>query len=149
LRGGAPSTPGLDLCRPPEGQIPSHSVKTRIATLVAGLALALPALATAERAAVGGQRLAIERAAGLAGTTVPQRCLRVEITTKDGGRWATVGFNAARAQSCQRWGFNGVTIVHRARLRWRMVTSGSAEIPCGRYRIPPAVRQDLSLPCRA
>ena len=69
------------------------------------------------------------------------------MTTKDGGNWATVGFNGVHYRSCGRWGFNGVVILRRARGRWDYVTAGSAMLPCGRLGIPVAVRQDLHLPC--
>jgi hypothetical protein len=104
-----------------------------------------PAAAVASRAATGRTRMAILRAVD-PGYPGPQRCLLVRVTTKDGGNWATVGFNPVN--SCAQWGFNGVNIAHRVRGRWRNVTSGSAMIPCGRYGIPPAVRRDLGLPCR-
>jgi hypothetical protein len=123
-------------------------VTTRIATIVAGLALAVPALAAAERTAVGAQRVAIERAAGVAAKGLPQRCLRVEVTTESGGRWATVAYSGGNSRGCIRWAFNGVAIVQRAASGWRAVVAGSAGIACGHYRIPPAVRHDLHLPCR-
>ena len=118
-----------------------------VALLTAVLGLALASGAAASRIATGALRTAIVRA-GDPSFSGPQRCLVVRVTTKDGGNWATVGFNAASAGSCARWGFNGVAIVHRARSRWRSVTAGSAEIPCGHFGIPVAVRADLRLPCR-
>ena len=78
---------------------------------------------------------------------IPERCLVAQVTTKDGGNWAEVGFNGL-VRSCGRWGFNGVVILQRARGHWHYVTSGSAMLPCGRFGIPVAVRQDLHLPCR-
>ena len=78
---------------------------------------------------------------------IPERCLLAQVTTKDGGNWATVGFNGLQYRSCGRWGFNGVVILRRARGRWHYVTAGSAMLPCGRLGIPVAVRRDLHLPC--
>ena len=70
-----------------------------------------------------------------------------QVTTKDGGNWAIVGFNGLHYRSClRRWGFNGVVILRCARGRWEYVTAGSALLPCGRLGIPIAVRQDLHLP---
>jgi hypothetical protein len=79
---------------------------------------------------------------------IPEHCLFAQVTTKDGGNWAEVGFNGPQYRSCERWGFNGVVILRRTRGRWHYVTAGSALLPCGRLGIPVAVRQDLHLPCR-
>jgi hypothetical protein len=122
------------------------TVKRTLAAVIA-LAVLVPAVAVARRLATGTTRTAIERVA-VPGFDGPQRCLIVAVTTKDGGNWATVGFNGADYRSCASWGLNGVYILHRARGRWRNVTSGSALIPCGRFGIPVAVRRDLALPCR-
>ena len=129
--------------------LPAFLRRVTLLTLALGLVLglALASGAAASRIATGSLRTAIVRA-GDPSFSGPGYCLVVRVTTKDGGNWATVGFNAARANSCTRWGFNGVDIVHRAHSRWRSVTAGSAEIPCGRFGIPVAVRTDLRLPCR-
>jgi len=121
----------------------------RAITIVAALGLALPAVAGASRIATGSLRSAIERATtSQTPPGIPQRCLIVKVTTKDGGNWATVGFHAARDPSCANYGFDGVSIAHRTRRRWRYLTAGSSMIPCGRFGIPSAVRRDLRLPCR-
>ncbi len=121
----------------------------RIVTFIIAVGLIVPAVAVASRVATGSTRIAIERAAlGSGYTRFPQRCLLVEVTTKAGGTWATVGFNGAYQGSCERWAFDGVGIVHRALGRWHLVGGGSAQLPCGRLGIPVAVRQDLHLPCR-
>ena len=119
----------------------------RIIVIVTTLGLVAPAMAVASRLATGSTRTAIERVAAPQSTT-PQRCVLVEVTTRDGGNWATYGFNGANYRSCGKWGFNGVDILRRAHGEWTSVTSGSAMIPCGRFAIPVAVRQDLHLPCR-
>ena len=121
----------------------------RIITLIIALGLIVPAVAVASRVATGSTRTAIDRAAApqLPGG-IPQRCLLADVTTKDGGNWATAGFNGTHCPSSERWAFNGVVIVHRARRTWHYVTAGSALIPCGRIGIPIAVRRDLHLPCR-
>jgi hypothetical protein len=123
-------------------------VKRIIITIVA-VGLVVPAVAVASRVATGRTRTAVEQAAApqLPGG-IPQRCLLAEVTTKDGGNWATVAFKEPNSRSCGRWGFNGVVIVHRARGTWHYVTAGSALIPCGRLGVPAAVRRDLQLPCR-
>ena len=114
------------------------------------LAFSFPAVAGASRVAKGSLGHEIERAASAqlpAG--IPQSCLLVRVTTKDGGAWATVGFDGARNPSlCNRYGFNGVAIVHRVRHGWHLVAAGSAMIPCGKLRIPITVQRDLRLPCR-
>ena len=121
----------------------------RVITIIIVLGLVLPAVAVARRVATGSTRNAIARAAApQLPPGIPARCLFGQVTTKDGGNWATVGFNGVHYRSCGRWGFNGVVILHRARGRWEYVTAGSALLPCGRFGIPVAVRRDLTLPCR-
>jgi hypothetical protein len=121
----------------------------RIITIIIALGLIVPAVAVASRVATGSTRTAIDRAAApQLPSGIPERCLAAEVTTKDGGNWATVGFNGPQYRSCERWGFNGVVILRRTRGRWHYVTSGSALIPCGQLGIPVAVRQDLHVPCR-
>ncbi len=120
----------------------------RIITIIIALGLIVPAVAVASRVATASTRTAIDRAASpQLPPGIPERCLVAQVTTKDGGNWAEVGFNGLH-RSCGRWGFNGVDIERRARRTWHYVTSGSALIPCGRFGIPVAVRQDLHLPCR-
>lgn len=119
----------------------------RIITTIIAFGLVMPAVAVASRVATGSSRTAIERAVA-PGYDGPQRCLLVEVTTRDGGNWATISFNPANERSCEGRQFNGLDIAHRAHGRWHNVTSGSAQIPCGRLGIPVAVRQDLHLPCR-
>jgi hypothetical protein len=115
-------------------------------TIVAGCFL--PALATAERVATGTTRKAVIRA--LASKDIPARCLIVQVTTKDGGNWAEVAFNAAHYHSCTNWILlvDGIGIAHRTHGRWHRVTGGSA-ISCRQFGIPRAVQRDLHLPCMA
>jgi hypothetical protein len=121
----------------------------RIITIIIALGLIVPAVAVASRVATGGTRNAIDRAAApQVPQGIPERCLFAQVTTKDGGNWAEVGFNGPQYRSCGRWGFNGVVILRRTRGRWHYVTAGSAMLPCGRLGIPVAVRQDLHVPCR-
>jgi hypothetical protein len=121
----------------------------RIITIILALGLIVPAVAVASRVATASTRNAIDRvAAPLNPPGIPERCLFAQVTTKDGGKWAEVGFNGYAGHSCGRWAFNGVDIEHLAHGRWHYVTSGSALIPCGRFGIPVAVQQDLHLPCR-
>lgn len=121
----------------------------RIIITIVALGLIVPAVAVAGRVATGGTRTALDRAAApQLPAGVPERCLFAQVTTKDGGNWAAVGFNSVDYRSCERWGFNGVVILRRVRGRWDYVTDGSAMVPCGRFGIPAAVRQDLRLPCR-
>lgn len=131
-----------------------HSSRTTRRFSIARLTIALtltmmfvvPAVAVARRIVTGNTKTAIVRLVPTALPT-PQRCLVVYVTTKDGGNWATVGFNKAMLHSCIRWAADGVAIAHRVDGRWRYVASGSADIPCGRLGIPVAVRNDLTLPC--
>jgi hypothetical protein len=120
----------------------------RIIIITIALGLVMPGVAVASRHATGRTRNALDRAAApQLPPGIPERCLVAQVTTKDGGNWATVGFNGLRYRSCGRWGFNGVVILRRAPGRWDYVTAGSALLPCGRLGIPVAVRQDLHLPC--
>ncbi len=121
----------------------------RIITIIIAVGLIVPVVAVASRVATGSTRTAIDRvAAPQLPAGIPDRCLYAQVTTKDGGKWAEVGFNGYAGHSCGRWVFNGVDIEHRAHGRWHYVTGGSAMIPCGRVGIPVAVRRDLHLPCR-
>jgi len=121
----------------------------RIITIIIVLGLLVPAIAVASRVATGSTRNAIDRAAARQlPPGIPERCLVAQVTTKDGGNWAEVGFNGPHYRSCGRWGFNGVVILRRAHGRWDYITAGSAMLPCRRLGIPVAVRQDLHLPCR-
>jgi hypothetical protein len=122
-------------------------VKRIVITIIA-VGLVVPAIAVASRVATGSTRTEIDRAASpQLPPGIPERCLFAQVTTKDGGNWATVGFDGLQSRSCGRWGFNGVVILRRAHERWDYVTAGSAMLPRGRLGIPVAVRRDLHLPC--
>jgi hypothetical protein len=142
-RGGAFNDDGIErMCDTAR----RRDLVTRAVTLAAILGVLLPAAAAASRLATDGTRTAIERAVAPA-FDGPQRCVLVLVTSKDGGNWGTFSFNGNNLGSCTHWAFNGVDIAHRVRGRWQNVTSGSADIPCGRLGIPVAVRLDLHLPC--
>ena len=132
------------------GHIPRATRSFSIGRLTIALALAVmlvaPGAAVARQIVTGSTKTAIVRTVPTALPT-PQRCLVVYVTTRDGGNWATMGFNNAMLHSCIRWASNGVAIVHRVGGRWRYVGAGSSEIPCGRLGIPVGVRTDLGLPC--
>ena len=134
------------------GHIPRTMRRFSIGRLTIALAVAAmlvaPGAAVARRIVTGSTKTAIVRVVPTALPT-PQRCLVVYVTTKDGGNWATMGFNNAMLHSCIRWASNGVAVVHRVGGRWRFVSAGSSEIPCGRLGIPVAVGLDLHVPCRA
>jgi len=120
----------------------------RIIIITVALGLVVPAVAIASRVATGRTRSLLDRAAApQLPAGIPERCLIARVTTKDGGDWANVGFNSLHYRACARWGFNGVVILRRARGRWEYLTEGSAQLPCRRFGIPAAVRQDLHLPC--
>ena len=120
----------------------------RIILTIVLIGLVVPAVAVASRMATGRTRKALDQAAsGQLPSGIPERCLFARVTTKDGGKWAVVGFNSLQYRSCARWGFNGVVILRHARRRWDYVTEGSAITACGRFGIPVAVSRDLHLPC--
>jgi len=134
------------------GHIPRITRRFSIGRLTIALTLAVvlvaPGAAVARQIMTGSTKTAIVRTVPTALPT-PQRCLVVYVTTKDGGNWATMGFNNAMQHSCIHWAANGVAIAHRVNGRWQYVASGSADIPCGRLDVPVAVRLDLGLPCDA
>ena len=123
----------------------------RIITIIIALGLIVPAVAVASRVATGSTRNAIDRAAApQLPPGIPDRCLYAKVTTKDGGKWAEVGFNGPN-RSCDFWAFRATVILHRAHGRWHYVMEAarnSAPLPCGRFSIPVAVQRDLHLPCR-
>jgi hypothetical protein len=119
-----------------------------VITLTVMAGLVVPAVAVASRVATGPTRKALDRADDpLVPRGIPDRCLFAQVTTKDGGNWAEVGFNGRGGHRCARWEYNGVDIFRRTRGRWRHVLGGSAMLPCGRFGIPVAVQHDLHLPC--
>jgi hypothetical protein len=120
----------------------------RIMSIGIVVGLVLPAVAVASRVATGSTRTALDRAAApQVPSGMPERCLHAQVTTKEGGNWAEVGFNGLHHRSCGRWAFNGVVVLRHARRRWEYVTSGSVQLQCGRLGIPVGVREDLHLPC--
>ena len=129
----------------------ASAIKRLVIILALAVGFVVPAVANASRVATGSTKTAIIRADRSSpvhdGRFPPQRCLIARITTKDGGDWAKVSFNAAEQHSCADWVFNGADVMQRAGGRWHYVTSGSAGLQCGRYGIPVAVRLDLNLPC--
>ena len=65
----------------------------------------MPAVAVASRVTSGSTLNAIDGAAApQLPTGVPKRCLFAQVTDKDGGNWATVGFNGLHYRSCGGWG---------------------------------------------
>jgi hypothetical protein len=86
--------------------------------LTVAVVLVAPGAAIARQIVTGTTKTAIVRTVPTALPT-PQRCLVVYVMTKDGGNWATMGFNNAMLQSCIRWAANGVAIVHLVDGRWR------------------------------
>ena len=126
-------------------------IKRLVIILTLAVGFVVPAVANASRVATGSTRTAIIRADRSSpvntGRFPPQRCLIARVTTKDGGNWAKVSFNAAQRRTCLDWPFNGADVMHRVDGRWHYVTGGSAMVPCGRSGIPVAVRLDLNLAC--
>lgn len=89
----------------------------RIISICVVLGLVTPAAAVASRVATGSTRTAVVRAAGRFFTDIPQRSLTVEVTTKDGGNRATVGFNVANFRPFERSALNSLAVVQRAQRR--------------------------------
>ena len=115
-------------------------------SLLAALGLAMPAAALARTAVSGAAKTPIVRAA--LGTPVPRQCAAVYLSTVNGS-WASATFHPQRGWSsrCQKYGSNGVVILHRTRGRWRVVTEGSA-FSCPIRHVPAAVTRDLGVSCR-
>lgn len=119
----------------------------RTMTVVIALGLIVPAVAAASQSATGRTRRAIERVLFPGGPpAAPQRCLLIEVTTKDGGNWATFAADSS-ARACAHWVANGEALLHRSRGRWREAAGGDYPFPCAKLRVPAAVRQDLHLSC--
>ncbi|MGH2858874.1 MAG: hypothetical protein ACRDMJ_15475 [Solirubrobacteraceae bacterium] len=113
---------------------------------------ALPAVALAQKPANGSQRHALYRAfVGLehGQKATPERCLVFEVSTAASG-WGNVFFNGAHMpHGCVKYGFNGVTIFHFTRGKWRMVTEGSSFVgsngKCSVPHVPMKVARDFKL----
>jgi hypothetical protein len=127
-----------------------HLVRRFIITSVV-LSLTLASVAMAHRMATGSTRRAIERAAfGKKSSPflkLPQSCVLVEVTTKDGRNWATVAIKGDGGGACGPRANYGIDLAHRTRAGWRSVAGGSAGVNCTELRIPAVVRKDLELPC--
>jgi hypothetical protein len=87
---------------------------------------ALPSAASAHRTANHAEQVAIARAAGERRT--PLRCLAIDISTI-AGRYAGLTFNARSGQSCARYGFNGIAVLHRTGTGWHQIWAGSEGSP--------------------
>jgi hypothetical protein len=118
----------------------------RIVIIITAVALLVPAVALAHRAATGSTRTAILRATRLLLPGEPRRCPLIEVTTKDGGNWATAQ-SGSEVGSCKRWIANDGELVHRVRGRWHAIGVGDGPAPCGKLGIPVVVRRDLDLNC--
>jgi hypothetical protein len=115
-------------------------------SLLALLALAMPAAALARTAVTGAAKTPIVRAA--LGAKVPRQCAAVYRSTVDRG-WASATFDPQRGWSsrCQKYGSNGVVVLRQTRGRWRVVTEGS-DFTCPIRHVPGAVARDLHVSCR-
>ena len=114
------------------------------------LSFVLPGVAIAHRMATGSTRRAIERSAFGKSSPffdLPQSCVLVEVTTKDGRNWATVAIKGDGGGACGPRASYGIDLVHHTRAGWRSVAGGSAGVNCAELRIPAVVRKDLELPC--
>jgi hypothetical protein len=115
-------------------------------SLLALLALAMPATALARTAVTGAAKTPIVSAA--LGAKVPRQCAGVYRSTVDRS-WASATFDPQGGWSsrCQKYGSNGVAILHHTRGRWRVVTEGS-DFTCPIRHVPAAVARDLHVSCR-
>jgi hypothetical protein len=106
---------------------------------LAALALAVPAVARADRAATAREHAAIAKAVG-----VTKRCLRVRVSTVD-ERWARANVRSKKA-SCADHAADGLAVFKRRGGAWRFVTAGSS-FDCPVPDVPRRVARDLKIPC--
>jgi hypothetical protein len=111
----------------------------------AALALALPAAALARVGVGGTAKNPIVHVA--LGKQVPRQCAAVYRSTVNRS-WASVQFQPQHGWTsrCQKFGSDGVVILHQMNGRWRMVTAGS-DFTCPIRHVPAAVAQDLRISC--
>jgi hypothetical protein len=103
------------------------------------------ALAFARRQANTKERAAVVRA--VQGPAYPPRCAVVYISTAN-RTWASedwIGETGRRVPSgCEKYGANGISIVHVEHRQWRVVTAGSAfRCPIQSYPGQPAVPRQV------
>jgi hypothetical protein len=109
------------------------------------LVLALPAAALARVGVSGTAKTPIVHVA--LGKQVPRQCAAVYRSTVNRS-WASAEFHPQRgwASRCEKFGSNGVAILHHTKGRWHMVTAGS-DFTCPIRHVPAAVAQDLRISC--
>jgi hypothetical protein len=129
----------------PGRNLPRVTWRRVTVSLLALLALAVPAAALARTAVTGATKTPIVRAA--LGAQVPRQCAVVYLSTVNRS-WSSTTFHPQHgwAARCQKYGSNGVAILHRARSRWRVVTEGS-DFSCPIRHVPAAVTRDLGVSC--
>lgn len=124
-------------------------VRTLPLLLIASLLLALPAAASADRAAIRAERLQL-RAAVTQSTLVPAavrhgafQLRRARISTE--GRWA---LSTIAPTGKARRTLDAVTGLFRFRAgAWRLVEVGTAGVGCAKLIVPRDVRRDLGIRC--
>jgi hypothetical protein len=130
----------------PERNLPPVTWRRGTVSLLAVLALAMPAAALARTAVTGAAKTPIVKAA--LGAKVPRQCAAVYVSTVSRS-WASATFHPQGGWSsrCQKYGSNGVVVLHDTGGRWRVVTEGS-DFTCPIRHVPAAVARDLRVSCR-
>jgi hypothetical protein len=118
-------------------------------SLIAGLSIALLALAGAsgagaDRRATKGERRAVAKLVDL-----PPVCAKVRVSTvTPEPKWASVSWKPRPKDKCEPYARDGVGIAKRKGDRWRFVTAGSSfDCPYLYRHVPREVADDLGLDC--
>jgi hypothetical protein len=109
------------------------------ALLLLAAALALPAIAHADRAPTRAEAARIAEVAG-----APPRCLKIRVSTVN-SRWASA-YRRNLRRGCRRYQADGVAVFRRRSSGWRFVVAGSA-FECPVPKVPKAVVRDLGIRC--
>jgi hypothetical protein len=120
-------------------------VLKRLALVLALGALVLPAAALARVGLSGKAKNPIVHLA--LGKQVPRQCAAVYLSTVNRS-WASAQFDPQRgwAKRCQKFGSNGVAVLHHVHGAWTIVTEGS-DFTCPVRHVPADVRRDLRVAC--
>jgi len=111
--------------------------------IAAAIALLGVSAASADRRATHDERRAIAKAVDL-----PKKCIRARISTvTERPKWALWHW-VPRAEKCEPFASDGVSVLKFKNGRWRFVTAGSSFTCAELYRdVPRKVVRDFELDC--
>jgi hypothetical protein len=114
---------------------PRLGIRILVASLIIGVALAPSGLAA--RSPTRQEADAIARVFG----KVPAGCLTIRVST-----YALTEFESRPPKSCDRYAFNGVSLLKRHDERWKVLFEASCCYRCPQVPAPAAVKRDLRFP---